>query len=187
MVLPTAPMVHRFNREEYHNMAKAGLFADGRVDLLEGEVLTMSLKLTLHTSTVNRLMYALITKLGSVALVWVQDPIVLNDWSEPDLAVCQPDLEGYAQAHPRADQVLLVIEVADTSLTYDRTRKAEAYATSGIPEYWLVNLNDRWVEMLTNPDSGARRYGQERLAYEGGTLFLPGGQRLAVADFMPRP
>lgn len=93
-------------------------------------------------------MYALITKLSSTALVRVQDPIVLNDWSEPepDLAVCQSDPEGYARAYPRADQVLLVIEVADTSLTYDRTRKAEAYAASGIPEYWIANLIDRQVK-----------------------------------------
>jgi Uma2 family endonuclease len=170
-------------------MAEAGLFVDERVELLDGEIITMSPKLSSHAFTVNRLMYALITKLGSTALVRVQDPIVLNDWSEPepDLTVCQPDPDGYARAHPRADQVLLVIEVADTSLTYDCTRKAQAYAASGIPEYWIVNLTDRQVEVLTDPAPGARRYRQERLAYEGKTLSLPGGQTLAVVDIMPRP
>jgi Uma2 family endonuclease len=81
-------------------MAEAGLFADERVELLDGEIITMSPKLTLHTFTVNRLMYALIAQLGTVALVRVQDPIVLNNWSEPepDIAVCQPDPDNYKQA-----------------------------------------------------------------------------------------
>src|SRR5881396_1498562 len=97
-----APAVHRFTQDEYYRMAEAGLFCDERVELLDGEIVTMSPKLTPHAFAVNRLMYALITKLGSQALVRVQDPIVLNNWSEPepDLAVCQPDPDNYKRAHP---------------------------------------------------------------------------------------
>jgi Uma2 family endonuclease len=182
-----APTAHRFTRDEYYRMAEAGLFADERVELLDGEIITMSPKLTLHTFTVNRLMYALIAQLGTVALVRVQDPIVLNNWSEsePDIAVCQPDPDNYKQAHPRADQVLLVIEVAETSLLYDRTRKARAYAASAMPEYWIVNLVDRQVEVLTHPDVVRESYRQQRLAFAGDALTLLGGNLVAVSDILP--
>ena len=181
------PIAHRFTRNEYYRMAEAGLFADERVELLDGEIITMSPKLTPHAFTVNRLMYTLIAQLGTVALVRVQDPIVLNNWSEPepDIAVSQPDPDNYKQAHPRADQVLLVIEVAETSLTYDRTRKARAYAASAIPEYWIVNLVDRQVEVLSDPDVVRESYRQQRLAFAGDTLLLPGGNSVAVSDILP--
>src|SRR5262244_816416 len=164
-----APTVHRFTRDEYYRMAEAGLFRDERVELLDGEIITMSPKLTPHASTVNYLMYALITKLGASALVRIQDPIVLNNLSEPepDVAVCHPDPDRYLQAHPRADQIFLVIEVADTSLAYDRTRKARAYAASEIPEYWIVNLPDRRIEILTAPEPAAQHYQHQRLAFPG--------------------
>ena len=146
-------MAHRFTRAEYAHMPTAGLFGDKRVELLDGEIITMSPKLSSHTSALNRLMYTVIVALGSTALVRVQDPIILNDWSEPepDLAVCQPDPDYYKHTHPKPDQILLVIEVADSSLAYDRTRKAQAYAGSGIPEYWIVNLPDGQIEILTEP------------------------------------
>jgi Uma2 family endonuclease len=157
------------------------------VELLDGEIITMSPKLTPHAFTVNQLMYALITTLGATAVVRVQDPIVLNNWSEPepDIAVCIPVPDRYKQAHPRADQVLMVIEVADSSLSYDRTRKARAYAASGIPEYWIVNLIDRQVEVLTDPNPAAQSYRQQRHAFAGDTLSLPGGRSLTVGDILP--
>jgi Uma2 family endonuclease len=168
-------------------MAEAGLFRDQRVELLEGEIITMSPKLTPHTFAVNQLMYALITKLGSVAIVRVQDPIVLNDWSEPepDIAVCVPIPDRYKFAHPKADQVLLIIEVAESSLSYDRTSKAQAYAASGIPEYWIVNLIDRQVEVLTDPDPGKKSYRQQRHALAGDSLPLPSGAMVLVSDILP--
>ena len=183
----STPTVHRFTRDEYHRMATAGLFADQQVELLEGEVITMSPKLTSHSYAVNRLMYALITAFGSRAIVRVQDPIVLNDRSEPepDLAVCQAAPGQYKQAHPRADQVLLVIEVADSSLSYDRTRKAKAYAESSISEYWIVNLQDRQIEILTEPLPQSSCYRQQRLVLVGDKLTLPDGSSLAVDDIIP--
>lgn len=121
-----APGAYHFTRDEYYRMAEAGLFQDAHVELLDGKIIVMSPKLTPHAFTVNGLMYALVTKLGAKAIVRVQDPIVLNNWSEPepDIAVCQPDPDRYLRAHPRVDQVLLVIEVAESSLTYDRTRQS---------------------------------------------------------------
>lgn len=182
-----APTVHRFTRDEYYRMAEAGLFRDERVELLDGEIITMSPQLTSHAFTVNRLMYVLIAELGATALVRVQAPIVPNDWSEPepDITVCQPDADGYKQAHPKADQVLLVIEVADTSLAYDRTRKARAYAASHIPAYWIVNLIDRQVEVFTDPDPTTQSYRQQYYASVSDALPLPGGSVLPLADILP--
>jgi Uma2 family endonuclease len=168
-------------------MAEAGLFQHERVELLEGTIITMSPQNSPHAGTVHRLLFVLSRVLGSTAHVRVQAPIVLNDWSEPepDIAVCQPDQFDYTRGHPQAPQVSLVIEVADTSLAYDRTQKARAYAFSEIPEYWVVNLVDRSIEVSTVPNAAAGRYEQQTLASEGEQLSLPGGQTVAVADILP--
>jgi len=134
-----APAVHRFTRDEYYRMAEAGLFRDERVELLDGEIITMSPQLTLHAFSVNQLMYLLITTLGRRVVIRGQAPIVLNNRSdpEPDIAACVPVPDKYRRAHPKANQVRLVIEVAESSLVYDRTQKSRFYAASGIPEYWM--------------------------------------------------
>jgi len=182
-----APAPYQFTRDDYYRMAEAGLFQDQHVELLDGEILTMSPKLTPHAFTVNQLMYMLIAALGSTAIVRVQDPVVLNNNSEPepDIAVCFPVPDKYKSAHPTADQVLLVIEVAESSLTHDRTRKARAYAAGGIPEYWIANLIDRQIEVLTDPDPSSLNYRQRRVAMLGEELTLPGGSIISVSDILP--
>jgi len=183
----TSPAPHLFTRTEYHCMAEAGLFRHERVELLEGTIITMSPQNSPHAGTVHRLLFVLSRILGSSAYIRVQAPIIVNDWSEPepDIAVCQPDPLDYTREHPHAQQVSLVIEVADTSLTYDRTQKAQAYASSGILEYWIVNLVDRKIEVFTDPDPAARRYDQQISVAEGEQLSLPGGQMCKVADILP--
>lgn len=183
----TLPSPHRFSRAEYHQMAGAGLFLTERVELLDGVIVTMSPQNSPHAGTVHRLLFVLSRTLGTGAYVRVHAPVILNDWSEPepDIAVCQPDPYDYTREHPRAHQICLVIEVADTSLTYDRTQKARAYAASGIPEYWIVNLGECRVEVLNAPDPAVGRYTQERLVSQGETLSLPSGQTIAVADILP--
>lgn len=168
-------------------MGEAGLFSDERVELLDGEIVTMSPKLTPHAFTVNQLMYLLVARFGPAAVVRIQDPIVLDDWSEPepDVAVCEPVPDRYRHAHPRADQVLLVIEAAESSLVYDRTRKARAYAAAGIPEYWIVNLVDRRVEVLTDPDPGTQSYRQHREVLPGDALSLPRDGTIAIDEILP--
>ena len=184
-----APTVHRFTRDEYYRMADAGLFLDERVELLDGEIITMSPQNTLHASTVYRLVHTLERLIGTTTCIRGQLPITLNDYSEPepDVAICAPDPDDYGRAHPQPGQILLLIEVADTSLVYDRTQKAAAYAASGIPELWIVNLLDRRVEVLTDSDPNARHYQRQRYAYPGDFLSLPGGSSIAVADMLPRP
>jgi Uma2 family endonuclease len=168
-------------------MAEAGLFQHERVELLDGEIITMSPQLTPHAFSVNQLMYLLITALGTTAIVRGQAPVVLNNRSEPepDIAVCAPVPDKYKGAPPKADRVLLVIEVAESSLVYDRTRKSRAYAASGIPEYWIVNLIDRRVEILTDPDKKTRGYRQQRYASAGDRLSLSGGASIAANDILP--
>jgi Uma2 family endonuclease len=182
------PVPHRFTREEYDRMGDAGLFIDERVELLDGEILTMSPQSPPHGGVTSRIAYTLMRLLGSTASVRIQLPIVLNDWSEPgpDVAICAPDPDDYEREHPRADQVLLVIEVADASLSYNHNRKVTAYARSGIAEYWIVNLVDRRIEVMSDPDSVAPRYRNECHAMAGDSLTLPGGVVLAASDILPR-
>jgi len=184
-----APSVHRFTRDEYYRMAEAGLFQHERVELLDGEIITMSPQNTPHASTVYRVAHRLEQLIGNTTCIRCQLPIVLNDWSEPepDIAVCAPDPDDYGQAHPQPGQILLLIEVADVSLPYDRGQKTAAYATSGIPELWIVNLPDRRIEVLTDPDPITRSYRQQQYVFAGDSLPLPGGSVMAVADILPRP
>src|SRR5581483_6075006 len=178
------PTPHRFTRDEYYRMGEAGLFAEERVELLDGEVITMPPQNPLHAGSTSRFATRLIRVLGTLFSVRMQLPIVLNDWSEPepDVAICRFDPDDYRHEHPKASDVLLVVEVAATTLAYDRGRKVAAYASSGIPEYWIVNLVDRRIEVFRNPDATMQRYREERFVVPGDTLLLPGGVSVAVSD-----
>jgi Uma2 family endonuclease len=184
----TAPTVYRFTREEYYRMGEAGLFIDKRVELLAGEIVTMAPQNPPHAGATGHLTSLLVRLLGTTFSVRIQLPIVLDDWSEPepDVAICRLDPNEYMRAHPKAEDVLLVIEVAGASLSYDRSRKVAAYAGSGIPEYWIVNLVDHRIEALSDPDPAARRYRTDKQAVAGDMLQFPGGVLLAAVDIMPR-
>ncbi|MBI3246898.1 MAG: Uma2 family endonuclease [Deltaproteobacteria bacterium] len=188
MVAVVAPTLYRFTRDEYYRMGEAGLFIDKRVELLDGEIITMPPQNPPHAGTTNHIGGIFIHLLGSAFTVRMQTPIVLDDWSEPepDIAVCQPDPDDYMFAHPRADQVLLLIEVAESSLPYDRRRKTAAYARSGVPEYWIINLVDKWIEIFSDPDPAAQCYRNERHATASDTVTLPGGSVLSAAALLPR-
>ena len=180
------PTPHRFTREEYYRMGEAGLFAEERVELLGGQIITMPPQNPSHAGTTSGLGTVVIRLLGANFTVRIQAPIVLNDWSEPepDIAVCRLDPDSYRHAHPTASDTLLLIEVAGSSLAYDRRRKVAAYAESGIPEYWIVNLVGHRIEVFDAPDPATQRYRQERGVVSGDTLLLPGGVSLAVADVL---
>ena len=182
----SAPTPYRFTREEYYRMWESGLFSDKRVELLDGEIITMPPQNPPHAGITNRIVRVLYRLVGSSFSIRGQAPIVLNDWSEPepDVTICRFDADDYQYEHPKASDVLVVIEVAKASLTYDRRRKTVAYATSEIPEYWIVNLADRRVEVFNDPDPVAQRYRQERLVFHGDILTLPGGVSLAAAEIL---
>lgn len=135
-------------------MGAAGLFdEDARVELLDGEVMEMSPIGVSHAMCVKRLIRLFGRELGDAAVVSAQDPVVLDDRSEPlpDLALLRPPLERYAAGHPSPADVLLVVEVADTTLAYDRDRKAPYYGRAGVAETWIVDLNGEEVLALRRP------------------------------------
>lgn len=170
-------------------MADAGLFADERVELLDGTIVTMSPHTTLHAASLHRLGKALARAVGGDLDVRTQLPIVLDDWSEPepDIVVCRSDPRDYVDGHPRAHDVVLVCEVAVSSLAFDRTAKAAAYAGSGIATYWIVDTGARTIIVLTDPDPATRRYRREERVEDDQSVAAPGGVDLIVAAILPRP
>lgn len=149
-------LTRRFTVEEYHRMAQAGIFSeDDRVELIEGEFIDMTPIGSRHAACVKRLAHKFVSSLTQQAIVSVQDPVRLGPHSEPqpDLALLRPRPDFYAQAHPGPGDVLLVIEVAETSADFDRTVKIPLYARAGITTAWLVDLSSECVEIYTEPTS----------------------------------
>ena len=109
-------------------MGEAGLFADERVELLDGTIVTMCPQNSPHAATTYRLHRLLTRALGDAICIRTQLPVILDDWSEPepDVAVCAPNPYDYAREHPKAEHVLLICEVASSSLAYDQSEKAAA-------------------------------------------------------------
>lgn len=145
---------HRLTVADYYRMGEAGIFApDARVELIEGEIIDMAPIGTRHGSTVKRLNALLVAAVGSRAIVSVQDPLRLDDLSEPepDLMLLQARADFYASAHPTAADVLLLIEVADTSARYDREIKLPLYARHGVCEVWIVDLEARLLRLFRAP------------------------------------
>lgn len=137
---------HRFTVAEYHHMAETGMFApDARVELIEGEVIDMPPIGSPHAGTVGFLGKRLERVVGDHALVFVQNPIFLDMHHEPqpDLMLLRSRPDFYRSSHPTPVDVFLIIEVADTSLSYDTQIKLPLYARHGIPEVWLVDLLNR--------------------------------------------
>lgn len=132
-----------FNVSDYYRMAEAGILTeDDRVELIEGEIVVMSPIGSRHAACVRRVEKLLERAISHLSLVSVRNPIALDDYSEPepDIALLRPREDFYASAHPTPDDVLLVIEVADSSERYDREVKVPLYARAGIPETWVVAL-----------------------------------------------
>ena len=143
-----------FTVHEYYKMAQAGiLHEDDRVELIEGEIVEMAPIGSRHAACVNRLNSTLSQSLGERAIVGVQNPIRLSEHSEPqpDLALLRAHPDFYSDAHPGPEDVLLVIEVADTTEDYDRGVKMPLYARSGILEAWLVDLAGGIIEVYRGP------------------------------------
>lgn len=155
----------RFTLEEYHRMGETGILgANDRVELIEGEIIEMSPIGSLHAGTVARIDHVFGTRLGSRAVVWVQNPLLLRQQQsepEPDVLMLAPRTDFYTSRLPEAPDVRLLIEVADTSLLYDRQRKLPLYARAGVVESWLVNVDARRLEIHRNP--GRLRYRNVRL------------------------
>jgi Uma2 family endonuclease len=141
------PRRHRITVHEYHRMAEVGLLApDARVELIEGEIIDMAPIGKEHTSVVDQLNRLLVRAVGDDAIVRVQGSIRLSQISEPepDVVLLKPRPDFYRSEYASGADTLLVIEVSDTTLRYDRDVKVPLYARHGVPEVWIVDLqNDR--------------------------------------------
>ena len=155
---------HLFDVTEYHRLGDAGIFSeDDRVELINGEVVEMSPIGSPHAATVSRLEALLHETIGRVVQIRIQNPVLLDDYSEPepDIALVRPRGDYYAIGHPRPGDVLLVMEVADSSVEYDRLVKMPLYARAGVPEAWLIDLNRDLIVIQHDPANGDYRSHRE--------------------------
>jgi len=146
--------IRRFTTEEFHRMGEAGIFSeDDRVELLDGEIVETSPIGSRHAACVARLTRWLSQQIGNSAIVWVQNPVRLDVRSEPqpDVVLLRSRPDFYAESHPGPEDVLLLIEVADTSGETDRQIKLPLYAKAGIGEVWIIDLLNRKVEICRQP------------------------------------
>jgi Uma2 family endonuclease len=147
---------HRVTLDEYHRMGEGQVFApDARIELIEGEILNMAPIGPPHVHYINRLTHALVLSVGNRAVVSVQNSVMLPPDSEPepDVVLLRPDGLG-PTVLPSTRDVLLIIEVADSSLGFDRRVKARLYAKHGIPEMWIADVNARRLLIHRRPEAG---------------------------------
>ena len=145
------PRTHRWTSAEYRRMVELNLFDGRRVELMDGEVLDMPAQKIFPMAAITLLHEALRQVFGDGYWVRIQGSLDLSPTSvpDPDIAVVQGSPRGCADKNPNT--ALLVVEVSDTTLAYDRGRKASLYARAGIADYWIVNLIDRRLEVYRNP------------------------------------
>jgi Uma2 family endonuclease len=195
MASPEEPTVtiRRFKRVEYERLTELGVFKPGeRLELLDGLLVVREPQATPHATAVRLALGALRAAFGTSWLVETQLPIALDDASEPepDVSVVPGDARSYREAHP--SHPVLVVEVADTSLGEDRTLKGGLYARASIPDYWIVNLPDRVLEVHREPvPSDAAPFGWRYASAlvlrppDGVTPLAAPHARVAVASLLP--
>jgi len=176
-----------FTVHEYYRMAEAGILGeDDRVELIEGEIVEVPPIGSHHASVVKRLNTLLSELARGKAVVSVQDPLQLSDRSEPqpDLMLLQPRPDFYGEFHPRPADVLLLIEVADTTADYDRFTKLPLYARAGIAEVWIIDIGAGEVEMYRAPSAAG--YEARQTARRGDEISVDAlaGARLRVEEFI---
>lgn len=183
---PAAP--DRWTVDAYLRLVADGvLSADDRVELLEGVIVPMAPQNVPHAAGVAFVTKAFGTVLGDAAHLRVQLPFHASAYSlpEPDALVVAGHPRDYVTRHPAT--ALLVVEVADTSLTHDRLTKRATYAAANVPEYWIVNLADDCVEVRRRPDPTTRTYTDVAVARRGESIAMAAlpGVRIAVDDLLP--
>lgn len=175
--------LRRFTRAEYDRLIALGFFQRERVELIHGVLVKMSPIGPPHRSVVDRLTRLLVPRLADRALVSIQQPFAAEDESEPEPDVSVLPLGDYSVNHP--DRAFLIVEIADSSLEFDREMKGPLYAASGVEEYWLVNLVERLVEIHAEPVDG--RYANVRRVKAGETIApraFPDVE-ISVAELLP--
>ena len=182
----TAVTAKRFSIAEYHRLAELGFFeSDNRFELIRGEIIKMAAKGTFHSVCNTLLVEELIILLARRARLRVQDPITLSDNSEPepDVVIARNRSDNYLSSHPLAADILLLIEVSDSTLKYDRRTKLSLYAESGISDYWIFNLVDIQLEMHSEPyqkQRGGFDYRLKRVVLPNEVVVIPGFPDLSL-------
>ncbi len=163
----------RFTVKQYHQMAEAGILTeDDRVELIRGEIIEMSPVGRRHAACVRRLIRLFSQRLSDCALVDAQDPVELSDNSEPqpDLVLLQLQNDFYEAGHPQAEDILLLVEVADSTVESDRDVKIPLYSENRISEVWLVDINAQCLEVYQQPSPNG--YQNIQKYQRGQTVFL---------------
>jgi len=177
----------RYTVQEYFDLVTQGILqADDRVELLEGIIVAEPPMDPPHASGITRVDTAIRKLLGGRAVVRVQQPFIVGGYSvpEPDVAVVPGTEADYDTQHPT--QALLIVEVAASSLPQDRLTKSRIYAAAQVPEYWLVNLRDRCVEVFRDPDVANRVYRARHVAQPGDDIALAAAEAsVRVSDLLP--
>jgi Uma2 family endonuclease len=161
--MPVELRRRRFTVDEYDAMADAGILTeDDHVELIDGEIIQMAPIGSLHAACVSRLTHLLVAQGGEAVIVRVQNPVRISDLSEPepDLAVLRRREDFYARGHPRPADTLLIIEVAHTTLGYDREIKLPLYALAGIPEVWIVDVEGGVIEVYRAPEGSGFQHAE---------------------------
>ena len=174
-----------FTIDQFYKMGEAGVFRpDQRIELIDGELIEMAPIGAPHVQAVNRLTRMLVVAYGERAVVSVQNPVALRPRSlpQPDLAVLRAQANDRGHGLPKPPDTLLVIEVADTTLDWDRRVKMRLYAKAGVPRAWLVDMGSERLEAYSQP--GPEGYANCAIASRGQSLELPGlaGARIEVTD-----
>jgi Uma2 family endonuclease len=175
----TAITPKRFTVGEYHRLGELGFFCeDDRLELIRGEIIQMSPKGTPHSVCNSLLVEELILLLGKRAIVRGQEPIILHADSEPqpDVALARNRPDRYLSGHPEPADILLVIEVSDSTLKYDRETKLSLYAECSISDYWILNLANNRLETYSEPYQdllGKFAYRIQRIFLPNETVALP--------------
>ena len=195
--LEGAPPRKRWNVREFHGLQDTGLLrADLRFELIEGEIFEISPMKPLHATGVRKVSRALEAAFGEGYVVSDQLPLAIDDDSEPcpDLYVSEGSIDDFSEEHPAT--AVLVVEVSDSTLAFDRSRKSVMYAGAKIPEYWIVDVKRRCVEVRRDPVELPSEVGPPIPDYGLIQLFRPGQsisllalpeQSIEVAALLPRP
>ena len=183
--MSTLPKPHRWTREQYERVVRLGGFEpDQRLELIDGEIVDMAPQNEPHAVALCLLHDALRRAYGDGYVVRIQSPVALDAGSapEPDLAIVPGRPRDFLTSHP--SNAVLLVEIADTTLAYDRSTKRVLYARNGVPEYWLVNLIQGVIEVCRNPQGSD--YLEHRIVKKGETLVPSGASRaVVVADLLP--
>jgi Uma2 family endonuclease len=171
--------------EEYHRLIELGVFSESdRLELIAGEIISMSPKGLRHELVLRRLLREIPLIVGNKAIWQCQSPIFIppNSEPEPDLTILKLRDDEYATFRPQPKDILLLIEVSDSTLNYDRITKLQLYAAAGITDYWIFNLADNWLEVYSEP--GKKEYLNRRIIYRDRMVTLLGNLSLDLSKIL---